>query len=338
MKKLIVFSLVFALILCGTSAVFAKEWKIAFIPKLIGIPYFNAMEKGGLEAEKDLGIDFIYTGPTTADSAKQIEMIDNLITQGVDAITVAPNDPVAIAPILKKAREKGIVVITTDTDGALDVRQVFVNQAKEEDIANTVIDELAKQMNEEGQLAVVSCGPTAWNLNTWILHQNARLSQYPKMELLTVRYAGEDVQNGIRVSLDIMSAFPELKGLIGECSTSAPAVAEAIKQAEKNRTGQRNWDFVPSMMRPYVKEEVIESFVLWDPVKLGYLTIWAAKELLEGREFGEWTEVPNVGKVEYVADKKMLVLDLPRYLRKKMLTITIFNWADTFATVDGMTA
>lgn len=317
MKKLIVFSLVFALILCGTSAVFAKEWKIAFIPKLIGIPYFNAMEKGGLEAEKDLGIDFIYTGPTTADSAKQIEMIDNLITQGVDAITVAPNDPVAIAPILKKAREKGIVVITTDTDGALDVRQVFVNQAKEEDIANTVIDELAKQMNEEGQLAVVSCGPTAWNLNTWILHQNARLSQYPKMELLTVRYAGEDVQNGIRVSLDVMSAFPELKGLIGECSTSAPAVAEAIKQAEKIGQVKGIGISVPSMMRPYVKEEVIESFVLWDPVKLGYLTIWAAKELLEGREFAEWTEVPNVGKVEYVADKKMLVLGPPTVFTKE---------------------
>ncbi|GAK59277.1 sugar ABC transporter, sugar-binding protein [Candidatus Vecturithrix granuli] len=317
MKKLMVFSLVLALVLCGISTVFAEEWKIAFIPKLIGIPYFNAMEKGGLQAEKELGIKFIYTGPTTADSAKQIEMIDNLITQGVDAITVAPNDPVAIAPILKKAREKGIVVLTSDTDGALDVRQAFVNQAKEEDIANTVIDELAKQMNEEGQLAVVSCGPTAWNLNTWILHQNARLSQYPKMELLTVRYAGEDVQNGIRVALDVMSAFPELKGLIGECSTSAPAVAEAIKQAGKIGQVKGIGISVPSMMRPYVKEEVIESFVLWDPVKLGYLTVWAAKELLEGRDFAEWTEVPNVGKVEYVADKKMLVLGPPTVFTKE---------------------
>ena len=317
MKKVLIFSLVFALVLCGTSSAFAKQWKIAFIPKLIGIPYFNAMEKGGLQAAKDLDIEFIYTGPTTADSAKQIEMIDNLITQEVDAIAVAPNDPVAISPIIKKAREKGIVVLTSDTDGALEARQVFVNQAKEEDIANTVIDELARQMNEEGQLAVVSCGPTAWNLNTWILHQNARLAQYPNMELLTVRYAGEDVQNGIRVTLDIISAFPELKGVIGECSTSAPAIAEAIKQAGKSGQIKGIGISVPSMMRPYVKEDVIESFVLWDPVKLGYLTVWAAKELLEGREFAEWTEVPNVGKVEYVADKKMLVLGPPTIFTKE---------------------
>ncbi len=317
MKKFVVVSLVMALVLCGTFSAFAKEWKIAFIPKLIGIPYFNAMEKGGLQAEKDLGIKFIYTGPTTADSAKQIEMIDNLITQGVDAIAVAPNDPVAIAPIIKKAKEKGIVVLTSDTDGALDVRQVFVNQAKEEGIANTIIDELAKQMDEKGQLAVISCGPTAWNLNTWILHQNARLAQYPDMELLTVRYAGEDVQNGIRVALDTISAFPDLKGLIGECSTSAPAVAEAIKQAGKSGQIKGIGISVPSMMRSYVKEEVIESFVLWDPVKLGYLTIWAARELLEGKEFAEWTDVPNVGKVEYVADKKMLVLGPPTVFTKE---------------------
>ena len=317
MKKLVVFSLVFALLLWGASSVLAKEWKIAFIPKLIGIPYFNAMEKGGKEAEKALGVKFIYTGPTTADSAKQIEMIDNLITQGVDAIAVAPNDPVAITPIIKKAKEKGIVVLTSDTDGALDVRQVFVNQAKQEEIANAIIDRLAKQMKEEGQLAVVSCGPTAWNLNTWILYQNARLANYPKMELVTIRYAGEDVQNGIRVGLDVISAFPNLKGLIGECSTSAPAIAEAIKQSGKSAQIKGIGISVPSMMRPYVKENVIEGFVLWDPVKLGYLTVWAAKELLEGKQFGEWTEVPNVGKVEYVGASKMLVLGPPTYFTKE---------------------
>ena len=316
MKKLILFVLVFAFVFGGTSSATAKEWKIAFIPKLIGIPYFNAMEKGGKQAAADLGVEFIYTGPTTADSAKQIEMIDNLITQEVDAIAVAPNDPVAITPIINKAKQKGIVVLTSDTDGALDVRQVFVNQAKEEAIANTIIDELAQQMNEEGQLAVVSCGPTAWNLNTWILHQNARLAKYPKMELMTIRYAGEDVQNGIRVSMDVMSAFPNLKGLIGECSTSAPAVAEAIKQAGKAGQVKGIGISVPSMMRSYVKEDVIESFVLWDPVKLGYLTVWAAKELLEERQFGDWTEVKNVGKVEYVADKRMLVLGPPTVFTK----------------------
>jgi rhamnose transport system substrate-binding protein len=316
MKKLAALSLFFALLLCGTS-VFAKEWKIAFVPKLTGIPYFKAMEKGGQEAAKKLGVTFIYRGPTTADSAGQIEIIDDLIAQGVDAIAVAPNDAMAVAPILKKAKENNIVVLTSDTDGAADVRDVFVNQAKEEAIANTIIDEMAREMNEQGQLAVISCGPTSLNLNTWILHQNARLSKYPRMELVTIRYAGEDVRNGVRVSLDVMSAFPNLKGLIGECSTSAPAVAEAIKQAHKIGTVKGIGISLPSVMKPYIKDGVIESFVLWDPVKLGYLTVWAAKEILEGKKFAKVNDVKNVGKVEYIADKKMLVLGPPTVFTKE---------------------
>lgn len=131
MKKsyvLLVFALLVVTVLLVPAFAEAK-YKIAFVPKLIGIPYFNAMEEGGKKAAADLDVEFIYTGPVTADVAKQSEIVDNLITQGVDAIAVAPNDPAAITPVLKKAKEKGIAVLTSDTDGAQDVREVFVNQA-----------------------------------------------------------------------------------------------------------------------------------------------------------------------------------------------------------------
>ncbi len=117
-----------------------KKMQIAFVPKLVGIPYFNAMEKGGKEAARDLGVEFVYTGPTTADSAAQIQIVDNLITKGVDAISVAPNDPAAIGPILKKAKDKGIKVYTSDTDAPNTVREVFVDQALAQDIGYTTMD------------------------------------------------------------------------------------------------------------------------------------------------------------------------------------------------------
>ncbi|MCX6090780.1 MAG: substrate-binding domain-containing protein [Candidatus Atribacteria bacterium] len=106
MKKyqLLFILLIVAVLLVPTFA--EAKYKIAFVPKLIGIPYFNAMEEGGKKAAADLDVEFIYTGPVTADVAKQTEIVDNLITQGVNAIAVAPNDPAAIAPVLKKAREK----------------------------------------------------------------------------------------------------------------------------------------------------------------------------------------------------------------------------------------
>ncbi|HUI70585.1 MAG TPA: substrate-binding domain-containing protein, partial [Spirochaetia bacterium] len=94
MKRRLFFlmALALVLVLAAPSAMAQKRWKIAFVPKLIGIPYFNAMQDGGNKAAQDLGVDFIYTGPTTADVAKQAEIVDNLITRGVNAIAVAPND------------------------------------------------------------------------------------------------------------------------------------------------------------------------------------------------------------------------------------------------------
>lgn len=111
MKKtyiLVVMMLLVVAVLLVPALAEAK-YKIAFVPKLIGIPYFNAMEEGGKKAAADLDVEFIYTGPVTADVAKQSEIVDNLITQGVDAIAVAPNDPAAITPVLKKLRKKALL-------------------------------------------------------------------------------------------------------------------------------------------------------------------------------------------------------------------------------------
>jgi len=317
--------LVVAVLLVPTIA--EAKYKIAFVPKLIGIPYFNAMEEGGKKAAVDLDVEFIYTGPVTADVAKQSEIVDNLITQGVDAIAVAPNDPAAITPVLKKAQEKGIVVLTSDTDGAQDVREVFVNQALQDAIGYTIMEELAKAMNYEGEFAIVSCGPTAWNLNTWILYELQKLAEYPKMKLVTIRYAEEDVQMAINVTLDLINAFPNLKGIIGQCSTSLPGVAEAVQQAGKSGEIKVIGLSVPSMMNKYLKSGACQNFVCWNVVDLGYLTVWAAKYLLDKNTFedGKEYDVPGIEtKPVYLAKDRMLVLGPPKIFDAS--NVDLFNF------------
>jgi rhamnose transport system substrate-binding protein len=308
-------ALVLIVALLPASAFAQKKWKIAFVPKLIGIPYFNAMQDGGNKAAADLGVEFIYTGPVTADVAKQSEIVDNLITRGVNAIAVAPNDPAAITPVLKKAKSKGILVMTSDTDGAQEVRELFVNQALQDQIGYTTMEQMAKAMNSEGEFAIVSCGPTAWNLNTWILYELQKLGEYPKMKLVTIRYAEEDVQQAINVMLDLINAFPNLKGVIGQCSTSAPGVAEAVDQAKKSGTIFATGISVPSMMAKYVHNGTVKSFVLWNPVDLGYLTVWAAKHMLDKNKFTGGMSYTVKGietKPTYIAKDKMLVLGPPK--------------------------
>ena len=85
-----------------------KKITVVDIPKLIGIGYFNATTKGILDAAAELGnVDAKTDGPTKANIDEQITFIDNYITSGVDGILFAANDPVAIAPVLKKALVKG---------------------------------------------------------------------------------------------------------------------------------------------------------------------------------------------------------------------------------------
>ncbi len=297
----------------GSNATPKKNYKIAFVPKLIGIPYFNAMQKGGNAAAKALGVTFIYQGPTTADSAKQIETIDSLITRHVDAIAVAPDDPVAVKPILARASAAGIKTLSSDTDAAGN-RSVWVNQASTAGIAHSISDALASQMGGKGKWAIVSCGPTAQNLNSWIAIQKKYIpKKYPGMKLVTVVYAGEDQAAAVKMAKDLMTAHPDLKGLIGECTTSAPGVAQAITEMHKIGKVFATGLGTPTVMAPFIRSGAEAKVVLWDPVNLGYLTVWASKYLLDGHSFkpGKYKVGGKVGTVTYYAAKQELRLGPP---------------------------
>jgi rhamnose transport system substrate-binding protein len=296
----------------GGDEAAADQVRVAFVPKLVGIPYFEAMKAGGDQAAEELGVEFIYQGDTTADPAKQAEIINSLVQQKVTVLAVAPNDPAAIAPLLKRAADAGIKVLTSDTDAPDSVREVFVNQAEDQAIGETTAEALASQMNGAGKWAIVSCGQTAQNLNAWIEIEKAYIqSKYPNMQLVDTVYAGEDQARSVQLAKDLMAAHSDLKGLIGQCSVSAPGVAQAV--TEVNKIGQvfTTGISTPSSMREYVKSGAQAKTVLWDVEKLGFLTVWAGQQLAEGKSFEATNDVPTVGEVKYDADKKMLVLGPP---------------------------
>jgi simple sugar transport system substrate-binding protein/rhamnose transport system substrate-binding protein len=92
---------------------------IVAMPKLVGIPYFNASETGAVQAGKDLGISVIYTGPATADAAEQVRMLADYISHGVGAICVAPNDVTVLTPVLRREKQAGIKVLDWDTSAGV---------------------------------------------------------------------------------------------------------------------------------------------------------------------------------------------------------------------------
>src|SRR5699024_9728066 len=155
----------------------------------------------------------------------------------------------------QEAQDAGIHVGTSDTDAPNSVREVFVEQASADGIGTTTADTLAEAMGGSGKAVIVSCGETAENLNTWIEIEEERFAtEWPDIELLPTVYAGEDQARATQMASDLMNANPDLTGIIGQCTTSAPGVAQAVRDA--GRIGEVFTVGVgtPQSMLPYLQD------------------------------------------------------------------------------------
>lgn len=290
---------------------------VAFVPKIQGIPYFEAMDTGGQNAADDIdGLEWIYNGPTSADPASQTQIVRSLIQQQTDTIVVAPNDPDSMAPVLEEAANQDITVMTSDTDAPNSVREVFVSQASTEGIGKELTDQMMEAMGGSGKYAIVSCGETAENLNSWIeVQKEYTASEYPDAEIVDIVYAGEDQARATSMATNLMNANPDLTGLVGECTTSAPGVAQAVEEAGKVGKVHTVGLGTPNSMAEYLKSGAASASVLWDVEKLGYLTAWAGYHLHQGNDLNEELEnAENLEGVTYDPESKVLLLGDPLVL------------------------
>jgi rhamnose transport system substrate-binding protein len=113
---------------------------IALLPKSKGNQYFVTCEKGARAAAADLDAELKFDGPVNSDPAKQNEIVENWITDGVDVIVASCENKDSISTALRKAQSSGIKVVTFDADAQKDARSFFVNQATPEGIGNQLMD------------------------------------------------------------------------------------------------------------------------------------------------------------------------------------------------------
>lgn len=286
---------------------------VAMLPKLINIDYFDACKRGAAKAADEVGVQLIYDGPTAPSGSEQNKFLDTWIRQGVHAICIAPNQPKTIQRFVEKAHEKGIKVLTWDSDAPASGRDLFVNQVDEKVLGETLMDDLARQMGEAGEWAIAIASLDAANLNTWRRYAEARAKErYPKLKLVATEVTKED-ENFAREKVEtLLNAYPNLKGIIAFDSNSVPGASEAVKRAGKVGKVAITGNSTPGKMRPYLKAGVLQSFYLWDPRELGALTVRLAKMLIEGKQLSDGMEIPGHGKlVLSQQDSKTVIMAAP---------------------------
>ncbi|HEX3049916.1 MAG TPA: substrate-binding domain-containing protein, partial [Aggregatilineaceae bacterium] len=282
------------------------------VPKLVGIGYFAATTLGQQQAAEELGNVTVTTdAPTEANIDEQITFIDNYITQGVDGILFAANDPVAIAPVLRKALEAGIHVVGYDANAEPDAREWFVNQAEFNGIAKALIDSLAAEKGEDASFAIVTSTFTTPNQARWIAEMWAYAGQcFPEMTWLETLEAQEDAVLSFQQATTLIDKYGEdLQGLFGMTSVATPSAADAVTQAGLCGEVAVIGLATPNAMKPFVEDDCVKSVVLWNPVDLGYAAVYVMRAVVDGTLKPGDTEVEagRLGTLQIVNGSEVLL-------------------------------
>jgi rhamnose transport system permease protein len=249
---------------------------IAMMPKAKGDPYFVSCRAGAEEAARELDVELLWDGPTGLDAAKQNELVENWITRKVDAIAVAVENRAGISTVLRKARERGIRVLTWDADAEPDARDFFVNQATAEGIANALTDEAARLLNGNGEFAIITGALSAANQNEWIAFIRKRLAEKHKnLKLATIRPSDDDRDKAFAETQTLLKVYPSVKLMMAISAPAVPGAAEAVRQAGRKDVNVIGLS-LPNINKPYVRDGVVQTVVLWNTRDLGYLAVYAS--------------------------------------------------------------
>ncbi len=304
MKKRSVFVTGIAVLfsLCLLTAVWAADSRvIATIVKLSGVNWFQRMEEGVARYAKDSGNNAFQQGPSKADAALQVQVVEDLIAQGVDALCVVPFSAEALEPVLKKARDQNIVVVTHEASAQQNVDydvEAFDNAA----YGVHFMDALAGLMSEKGEYVVMVGSLTSKTHNEWvdaaIEHQKTK---YPDMKWVGQKLeTNDDQQTAYARTREILKAFPNLKGFIGSSAVDVAGAGLAIEELGlADKTAVVGTSLV-SVSGQYLKTGAVDMISFWDPAEAGYAMSKIAELVLDGKKIEEGMDlgVPGYGKVK----------------------------------------
>jgi rhamnose transport system substrate-binding protein len=283
---------------------------IAFLPKQLNNPYFDVAATGAEAAVGELEGEFSQVGPSEASASSQVSYINTLTQQGADVILTSANDPNAICSALDQARSAGASVVTFDSDTDPACRDLFINQATAEGIAQTQVDTMAEQIGGSGQVAILSATANATNQNAWIgIMEEYAASEYPEMEIVATVYGDDEDEKSFQETQGLLQTYPELEGIISPTTVGIAAAARYLSGSEyKGRVALTGLG-TPNQMREFVKDGTVTAFALWNPEELGALAAHAGAALAAGQITGAEGETFTAGDLgEYTVEADGVVV------------------------------
>ena len=314
MKKfialLLVLVMVIGLVACGNKK--DDKLTIAFVPKVEGQAWWDYVGEGVKAwAAENPEIEVIYKGPATVDPAAQVQIMTDMVNQGVDVLCFSANDPNACEEICKEAMSKGIIVISTECSGMTNINY-DVEAFNDAGLGAFLMDQLAGMMGEEGEYITMVGSMTMESHNNWADAGVARAQEaYPNMTLVEdARISSEsDAEVAYNRTKEMIQKYPNLKGILGTSSFDAPGAARAID--ELGLTGKVFAISVamPSETKDYLKSGVLQCVGLWDPAVTARVMLNLAVEMYNGTEIKAGMDLGETGYEAVKIEGKVIIGD-----------------------------
>ncbi|WP_242495488.1 substrate-binding domain-containing protein [Salinicola tamaricis] len=280
------------------------------VAKIGGIPWFNAMEAGIEERAKALDVNAFMVGPTSADPALQVRAIEDLIAQGVDVIGVVPNDAQVLEPVLARAREQGIIVLTHESPDQKNVDWDF-ELASVKGFGAAYGKRLGELMDGSGKYAVFVGGLSVPLHNAWADAAIAYIkAHYPDMQLSGDRYGvAEDVDASRRTALDLMRAHDDLGGILAFGSQGPIGAARAVKERRRSGEVVVLGPFSPGQGRRLVHDGVLSGGFMWNPKQAGEVFVTLGTLLAEGKQLQDGMQIEGLGVIHPDVKHRDIIVD-----------------------------
>lgn len=271
-----------------------------FVSKTTADPMFVGTYEGFEEACKELGIECVYRGTDDASAEKEIEIINQFISQGVDGIAVIAADEDALQPVLKQAMDAGIHVITVDSATNADSRELHVDFADPVEMGRGMFRSAAKACNSEGQITILNGDPRVSlfaDFETGIFaeyEENPDL--YGNIDLVKEVAYGYDLPDQSTTEAQaLIKNYPDTDVII--CPTTVAILAAAKIIQDGNLDIKVTGIGLPSEMVSYYDNGICEEMWLWDIYEYGYLTAYSLTALVNGEITGAVGDTVEAGKL-----------------------------------------
>ncbi|MEO0383886.1 MAG: autoinducer 2 ABC transporter substrate-binding protein [Pseudomonadota bacterium] len=303
-------TLLAAALMAGTASVTVADdhsADIATVVKIAGIQWFNRMEEGVQAFADETGNNAFQVGPAQADPQQQAALIEDMIAQGVDALAVVPMSPEALEPVLARAMEAGIAVITHEAASQQNTHydiEAFVN----EDFGANLMEQLAQCMGGEGEYAVFVGSLTSQTHNQWvdgaIAYQEAN---YPNMTLVGDKNETfDDAEDAYTKAQEVLRAFPNVQGMQGSASTDVAGIGRAIEERGLEDDTCVFGTSLPSIAGQYIETGAVDGIGFWDPAVAGQAMNQLAVMVMNGEEVTDGMDLGFPGYENVRLDGKVI--------------------------------